>query len=83
MSLRVWAPAAQRVQLESQGATTDLDRAANGWWTVEVPASEPEVDYRYRLDGGEQLSDPRSPWQPHGPLGTSRTLDHSEFRWSD
>jgi maltooligosyltrehalose trehalohydrolase len=83
MTFRVWAPAARRVELEIHGAATDLDRAAGGWWIAEVPTAEAEVDYRYRLDDGDWLPDPRSPWQPDGPFGASRTVNHAEFRWSD
>jgi len=35
------------------------------------------------VDGGEPLPDPRSPWQPEGPHGSSRALDHTEFQWTD
>jgi maltooligosyltrehalose trehalohydrolase len=41
------------------------------------------MDYAFRLDGGEPLADPRSPRQPSGPEGASRTYDHGAFTWTD
>ncbi|HEY3036211.1 MAG TPA: malto-oligosyltrehalose trehalohydrolase, partial [Streptosporangiaceae bacterium] len=54
-----------------------------GWWQAELPAAGHDVDYAFRLDGGEPLPDPRSPRQPFGSQGVSRTYDHSAFRWTD
>ncbi|MEV7772004.1 malto-oligosyltrehalose trehalohydrolase [Kitasatospora sp. NPDC086791] len=77
----VWAPhAASRVQVEVDGVAHELARCADrdGWWSGEAP----DGDYAFRLDGGPPLPDPRSAWQPHGPDGPSRPLDHAAFRWS-
>jgi maltooligosyltrehalose trehalohydrolase len=41
------------------------------------------TDYSFRVDGGEALPDPRSPWQPSGVHGPSRTYDHEGFPWTD
>ena len=38
------------------------------------------TDYAFRVDGGEPLPDPRSPWQPLGSEGPSRTYDHAPSR---
>jgi maltooligosyltrehalose trehalohydrolase len=46
-------------------------------------STDGDVDYAFRLDGGQPLPDPRSPRQPFGTQGTSRTYDHSTFRWTD
>ncbi|MBP0450395.1 malto-oligosyltrehalose trehalohydrolase [Kitasatospora sp. RG8] len=77
----MWAPAAAgQVEVEVGGARHPLarDGARAGWWRGEAPAG----DYAFRLDGGPPLPDPRSPWQPHGPDGPSRPVDHAAFRWS-
>ncbi|MGH3282544.1 MAG: malto-oligosyltrehalose trehalohydrolase, partial [Trebonia sp.] len=34
-------------------------------------------------DGSQPLADPRSPRQPYGPDGASRTYDHRAFTWAD
>jgi maltooligosyltrehalose trehalohydrolase len=53
-----------------------------GWWASadELPAG---TDYAFSLDGGAPRPDPRSPWQPHGVHGPSRTVDHAAFAWTD
>ena len=88
---RVWAPAAERVdvQLGEQalgGGTPQPMRpaATPGWWDADLPeASASGTDYAFRVDGGEPLPDPRSPWQPLGTEGPSRTYDHEAFGWTD
>jgi malto-oligosyltrehalose trehalohydrolase len=79
----VWAPAADRVDVEIAGLPYPMRAAGQaGWWQADIFAP-PGTDYAFRLDGGEPLADPRSPRQPDGPAGPSRTYDHSEFTWSD
>ena len=78
---RVWAPYAERVELAAEGRREDMARGEGGWWTGRpLPAG---TDYAFVLDGGEPLPDPRSPWQPRGVHGPSRTVDHPAFAWSD
>ena len=80
----VWAPAAARVELEAAGSRHPMAPAPKpGWWQAELAAAADGVDYAFRLDGGAPLPDPRSPRQPFGSQGLSRTYDHSAFRWSD
>jgi maltooligosyltrehalose trehalohydrolase len=52
---------------------------------VELAGERLEHGTRYaiRLDGGDPLPDPRSPWQPDGVHGWSAWVDHSRFEWSD
>ena len=56
-------------------------KTAGGLW--KSLQSEPGTDYAFVLDGGKPLPDPRSPWQPHGIHGPSRTVDHGAFPWTD
>lgn len=79
----VWAPRAERVQLRLQGDPIEMRRRPGGWWGANVPAAGPGMDYAFRLDGGPPMPDPRSPWQPQGPMQASRTVDHREFEWTD
>jgi maltooligosyltrehalose trehalohydrolase len=79
----LWAPAADRVDVEVAGRSHPMvpgERA--GWWRAQVAAAA-GTDYAYRLDGGEPLADPRSLRQPSGPAGPSRTYDHGSFAWTD
>jgi maltooligosyltrehalose trehalohydrolase len=79
----VWAPAASRMELELEDGRHPMERAAGGWWSLEVAAAGPGSDYRFAVDGGEALPDPRSPWQPGGVHGPSRVVDHGAFAWTD
>ncbi|HXC85698.1 MAG TPA: malto-oligosyltrehalose trehalohydrolase [Trebonia sp.] len=86
-AVTVWAPTATRVDVEIAGRAYPMRPAADapvrqGWWRADVDVP-PGTDYAFRLDGGEPLADPRSPWQPSGPSGPSRTYDHSAFAWTD
>ena len=76
--IRVWAPAAQHVDLVLPAATEPpaapssikMTKAAGGWW--EGPELPPGTDYWFSLDGGDPLPDPRSTCQPQGVHGPSR-----------
>ena len=80
--LTVWAPLAGRVEAVIGDERLPMQPADGGWWTLhrDVP---PGTDYAFSLDGSEPVPDPRSPWQPHGINGPSRTVDHAAFDWTD
>lgn len=80
-TVSVWAPRARRVGVEVDGGVTPLAPDGGGWHRGELPGGE--VDYSFRLDGGDPLPDPRSPWQPRGVHGPSRTFDAGRHRWGD
>ncbi|MBZ5729340.1 MAG: malto-oligosyltrehalose trehalohydrolase [Acidobacteriia bacterium] len=87
----VWAPAAGHLEVEIAGQRYPMSRenadAANGqssgWWSADVPDVAGGIDYGFRLDDGDLLPDPRSPRQPFGIKGPSRTYDHAAFPWAD
>lgn len=81
--LRVWAPRAERLELESGGRLLAMSKDPNGWWSVEAPFIEHGVDYAFRVDGEGPFPDPRSPWQPEGVHGPSRWVDHARYEWND
>jgi maltooligosyltrehalose trehalohydrolase len=83
MRLSVWAPDAKEVVLELEGARTAMQACEGGWWASEVDAPGHGASYGFLLDGEGPLPDPRSPWQPDGVHGLSRTVDHSAFPWTD
>jgi maltooligosyltrehalose trehalohydrolase len=82
-SFGVWAPKAKQVNLEVRGQRLSMSAGDNGWWHAEISSVEFGTDYAFVLDGGAPLPDPRSPWQPYGIHGRSRTIDHSLFPWTD
>jgi len=79
--LVVWAPRAERVELVTSAGRSKLAAAGEGWFRTRRPATG--TDYHLALDGGELLPDPRSAFQPTGPNGPSRIVDHDRFRWTD
>ena len=82
-TFRVWAPNAREVDVEIAGARMEMAAVDGGWHEVSVEGIAPGTDYGFSLDGGPVRPDPRSPWQPYGVDGLSRTVDHDAFAWSD
>lgn len=82
-AFRVWAPHAKRVELVLRDRRVTMTAGAEGWWQTDDASARPGTDYRFSLDGGRPLPDPRSPWQPQGVHGPSRGVDHAAFRWAD
>ncbi|MEV0890265.1 malto-oligosyltrehalose trehalohydrolase [Promicromonospora sp. NPDC050262] len=82
--LRVWAPFASRVDLvlPATDATEPMAADVGGWWAASR-SLPPGTDYAFSLDGGPPRPDPRSPWQPAGVHGPSRTFDARAYSWSD
>ncbi|HVE63059.1 MAG TPA: malto-oligosyltrehalose trehalohydrolase [Mycobacteriales bacterium] len=80
---RVWAPSAERVvEVDTLGARAPMAAVGGGWWELDLPAAGPGTDYRYCIDGGDGLPDPRSRWQPAGVDGPSRVVDLSAVPWT-
>ena len=65
------------------GSDHAMQQGKRGWWSAEIADAKPGVEYGFRLDGGNVIPDPRSPFQPHGVHGLSQLVDHSSFSWSD
>jgi maltooligosyltrehalose trehalohydrolase len=78
----VWAPFADRVELVAGGRRSAMTRRVHGWWESRSSLAR-GTDYAFSLNGGKPLPDPRSPWQPAGVHGPSRTVDHQAFSWTD
>lgn len=80
----VWAPRPERVRLLVDGATVEMTRADDGWWspTSAVPQDGP-VDYGYLIDDDpDPRPDPRSRRQPDGVHGLSRRAP-TTYQWND
>ena len=80
---RVWAPAADAVEVVTGGVRHPMAPHDDDWWAADVPGAGPGTDYSFRLDGGDLLADPRSRWQPQGVSGPSRRYEHGQFAWTD
>ena len=79
----VWAPKASSVDLVTRDVTRPMTAGDDGWWSLEVTDAGPGTDYRYSLDGGAPVPDPRSAWQPAGVHGPSRVFDATAHEWGD
>jgi maltooligosyltrehalose trehalohydrolase len=79
--LSVWAPAAKSMELVAGDRRVGLARAADGYWQADVDASLVRRGYKYSIDGGDPLPDPRSRWQPDGVHGTSHVLEAAELAY--
>jgi len=80
---RVWAPDARAVELALGPERYTMGRAPGGWFELELGDDRATADYRFSLDGGPPLPDPRSAFQPEGAHGPSRPVDYSTFTWHD
>ncbi|MDQ1401761.1 MAG: maltooligosyltrehalose trehalohydrolase, partial [Actinomycetota bacterium] len=80
---RVWAPNATAVDLVMRAERVAMRGGPSGWFEIDVADVDEGIDYAFSLDGGPPRPDPRSPWQPEGVDGPSRTVNHSGFPWTD
>src|SRR3954471_18211399 len=82
--LRVWAPNAVEVQIETPSGRHHMERVTpEGWWRATSRPAHHGDDYAFCIDGGPARPDPRSRWQPYGVHGASRVYDHTTFSWND
>ena len=80
--VEVWAPAAAGVEIDVEGRRTRLEACERGYHRGAAELAH-GTRYGFRLDGGDLLPDPRSPWQPEGVHAASAWVDHDRFRWRD
>jgi maltooligosyltrehalose trehalohydrolase len=78
MRFSVWAPAANSVELII-GEQRIVLEAQGGFWQGEAALSA-EQGYRFSVDGGAPVPDPRSRWQRDGVHGASFALDPAPLR---
>ena len=82
---RLWAPAARQVQL-CLAASNDvtrlpLERCDHGWFELVTDAAKPGMRYRFRIDGGQEIPDAASRFQPEDVHGPSEVIDPTTFEW--
>jgi len=84
---RLWAPAARRVELRledfPEGKPLSLQRCGRGWFEMVTDAAKPGSRYRFRIDGGQEVPDPASRFQPLNVHGPSEVIDPDAFEWQD
>lgn len=82
---RVWAPAADRVELvfSSGNRTEPLHAESHGYFSTLARAAAGD-EYSFRLNGSSNLyPDPASRFQPAGPHRASVIVDPRTYRWQD
>jgi maltooligosyltrehalose trehalohydrolase len=84
---RLWAPGAQRVELVlgAAGAADGepLAPLGDGWFELESARAHVGSLYRYRIDGGIEVPDPASRFNPQGVHAPSEVIDPEAYAWSD
>jgi len=76
---RLWAPQAKQVELI-------LDKplpmkAADGWFSCDVPDARAGIRYQFRIDGELTIADPASRFQPEDVNDPSEVIDH-RYDWA-
>ncbi|KWV59227.1 malto-oligosyltrehalose trehalohydrolase [Bradyrhizobium macuxiense] len=77
---RLWAPAAERVDLLLD-RPHPLTRDAAGWYVAEIPGTRAGTRYKFRIDDEIDVPDPASAFQPDDVFGPSEVIDHAAFKW--
>jgi maltooligosyltrehalose trehalohydrolase len=84
---RLWAPAAHQVELclagSNSGTRLSLEHFDDGWFELVTDAAKPGTRYRFRIDGGQEVPDPASRFQPEDVHGPSEVIDPNAFGWKD
>jgi maltooligosyltrehalose trehalohydrolase len=79
-SFRLWAPAAQRVDLLLEKSHA-MRRGEDGWFSADVPGVQAGTRYKFRIDGDIDVPDPASAFQPDDISGPSEVIDQASYRW--
>ena len=84
---RLWAPAADKVELclHGRAPAARLQMAAedDGWFGIITGFAAAGTLYNYCIDGGPQVPDPASRFQPDDVHGPSQVIDPAHFDWQD
>jgi malto-oligosyltrehalose trehalohydrolase len=86
---RLWAPAAERVDLLLEGRAPDHPAAPDPatpdseGWVEFVTRAAAGTRYRFRIDGQALVPDPASRFQPDDVHGASEVVDPLAYAWAD
>jgi maltooligosyltrehalose trehalohydrolase len=84
---RLWAPAARQVELSLTGPSRTMHlplvREEEGWFELRTEAAVPGSQYYFRINGGQNVPDPASRFQPHDVHGPSEVIEPQAFHWED
>ena len=84
---RFWAPAARQIELCLMGASAStripLEPCDKGWFELVTQAAKAGTQYRFRIDGAQEVPDPASRFQARDVHGESEVIDPAAFNWQD
>jgi len=84
---RLWAPAAHQVEVCLAGGNGSvqipLEPCDKGWFELVTNVARPGSQYRFRINGAQDVPDPASRFQPRDVHGPSEVVDPDAFDWSD
>src|SRR5687767_2655562 len=82
---RLWAPTAKRVELVlgEESRAFEMLGSDEGWFELLTDQARAGSTYRYRIDGGLEVPDPASRFNPEDVHGPSVVLDPESFQWTD
>jgi maltooligosyltrehalose trehalohydrolase len=80
VTFRIWAPAAPRVALLLD-TPHPMRTLPGGWHEVAIPDARAGTLYKFRIDGGLDVPDPASAFQPGDVSGPSEVIDHERYAW--
>lgn len=88
IKFKVWAPYSKSIDLlvvHEYGGQEKIPmaRVDDGFYKVTLPEYHKEINYFYVLDGKKKRPDPLSNYQPEGVHNHSRTVIHTDFKWTD
>src|ERR1700680_495800 len=82
----LWAPVARQVELcvgDTDRTRLPLVQRDQGWFELFTDAARSGTQYRFRIDGSQDVPDPASRFQPNDVHGPSEVIDPSGFDWQD
>jgi maltooligosyltrehalose trehalohydrolase len=80
---RLWAPNQDHVWLVLDGDNILLmHKSSDGWHRITAPGAKAGSLYKYRLEGGLEVPDPASRFQPYDVHGPSEVVDLHQYEWT-
>jgi maltooligosyltrehalose trehalohydrolase len=84
---RLWAPTARSVELSLAGAKRSthipMQEPGEGWFELITDAAKQGTQYRFRINGEQEVPDPAARFQPRDVHGPSEVVDPESFEWHD
>ncbi len=84
---RLWAPKAKQVNLclthPTKNCRLAMEALENGWFELTIQPTSPGTLYKFQIDGGLEIPDPASRFQPNDVHGASEVVDPTSFEWHD